>query len=80
MSPIARQVGTRYMMVYHSEADEELKDLDNLECLTMGIPNMAIDEVPKCYQCHTVDVSEWVSRLLHRMGHAIACYDAQQED
>ena len=40
----------RDMMVYRSEFDEELKDLEeNLEGLTMGIPNMNIDEVPRHY-------------------------------
>ena len=46
MSPIARREGTRDMMLYLSEVDEELGDLEEiLHCLTMGIPNMTTDEV-----------------------------------
>ena len=77
MSPIARRVGTRDMMVYHFEVEEELGDVEeNLQHLTVGIPDVAIDKVPRCYQCHTIGVSEWFSRLLHRLAQAIACYDA----
>ena len=68
-------------MVYHSEAKEELGDLEeNLQHLTVGIPDVATDKVPKCYQRHTVGVSERFSRLLCRVAQAIACYDARQED
>ena len=78
MSPIARRVGTRDMMVYHSEAEEELGDVEEkLQCLTMGIPDVATDRVPRHYQWHTMGVSEWFSSLLHRVAQAIACYDAQ---
>ena len=46
------------MILYHSKADEELGDLEeNLQHLTMGIPDMTIDEVPRYYQRHTTDVS-----------------------
>jgi hypothetical protein len=33
----------------------------NLEGLTADIPYMAIGEIPGCYQCHTVGVSESIS-------------------
>ena len=69
------------MMVYHSKAEEDLGDVEeNLQCFTVGIPDIATDRVPRCYQHHTMGVSEWFSRLLHRVAQAIACYDAQQED
>ena len=78
MSHIARRVGTRDMMVYHSEADEELIYIEeNLQHLTIGIPDMTNDEVPRNYQHHTVGVSGQFSRLLRRVAQAIACYDAQ---
>ena len=50
MLPIAMRVGTRDMMVYHSKAEEELGDLEeNLQHLTVGIPDVAIDMVPRRY-------------------------------
>ena len=46
------------MMLYCSEADEELGDLDeNLQRLSVGIPNVTTNEVPRCYECHIVGVS-----------------------
>jgi hypothetical protein len=33
----------------------------NLEGLITDIPDMAIGEIPRCYQRHTVDVSESIS-------------------
>ena len=46
------------MMLYRSEADEELKYLkEKLQRLTVGIPDMTTDEVPRCYQHHTAGVS-----------------------
>ena len=69
------------MMLYHSEVDEELKDLkENLQHLTVGIPDMTTDEVPTCYQCHTVGVSGQFSRLLRRVAQAITCYHDYHED
>ena len=45
-------------MVYHSEDEEDLRDIEeNLQHLTMGIPDMTIDEVPRRYQCHIIGVS-----------------------
>ena len=40
----------------------------NLEGLTADIPDMAIGEIPRCYQCHTVGVFESISRLLRRVA------------
>ena len=58
MSPIARKAGTKDIMVYHSKSEEDLGDLkDNLQHLTVGIPNMTTDEVPRRYQLHTTGVS-----------------------
>ena len=80
MSPVARRVGSKGMMVYHFEAKEELGDVEeNLQHLTVGISDVATDRVPRHYQRHTVGVSKWFSRLLFKVSQAIACYDAQQE-
>jgi hypothetical protein len=40
----------------------------NLEGLMTGILDMLIEEVPRCYQCHTVGVSGSLSRLLRRVA------------
>ena len=46
------------MMLYHSEDDEDIRDIEeNLHHLTMGIPDITTDEVPRHYQHHTVGVS-----------------------
>ena len=69
------------MMLYYYEADEELRDLkENLQHLTVGIPVMTTDEVPRRCQCHTVGVSGWSSRRLRRVAQAIACYHEHHED
>ena len=63
------------MMSYHSEDKEELGDLEeNLQHLTVGIPDMTTNEVPRHYQCHTTGVSGQFSRLLRRLAQANACY------
>ena len=63
------------MMVYCSEAEEELGDIEeNLQQLTMDILDMITNEVPMRYQCHTTGVSGRFSRLLCRVAQAITCY------
>ena len=69
------------MMLYSFEADEELEDLEeNLQCLTVGIPDVTTGKVPRRYQCHTAGVSGRLSRILHRVAQAIACYHEHHED
>ena len=69
------------MILYHSEVDEDLRYLEeNLQCLTMGIPDMTTDEVPRHYQCHTIGVFGQFSRLLCRVAQAIACYHEHHEE
>ena len=81
MSLIGRREGTRDMMVYHSKAKEELEYLEeNLQHLTLGIPDMTTDEVPRHYQRHTISVLGWFSSLLRRVAQAIACYHDHHED
>ena len=68
------------MMVYHSKVEEELGYVEeNLQHLTMGIPDVATDRVPRCYQRHNMGVSEQFVRIIHRVAQSIACYHAQQE-
>ena len=58
MSPISRREGTREMVAYRSKKDEELRDLEeNLQHLTVGIPDVTTDDLPRCYQRHTVGIS-----------------------
>ena len=67
-SPIERKVAFIYMVVHLSEEDEELRDIEeNMQLLTVGIPNVSIDDLPRHYQCHTVGVSGQFVRLLHRV-------------
>jgi hypothetical protein len=46
----------------------------NLEFLTADIPDMTLEEVPRCDQRHTVEVSTAMGRLLHRVARAVVCY------
>ena len=46
------------MVAYRSEVDDELGDLEeNLQRLTVGIPDVTTDDLPRHYQCHTDGVS-----------------------
>ena len=40
----------------------------NLEGLTMNIPDATVDELPRHYQCHTVGVSASIGRLLRKVA------------
>jgi hypothetical protein len=46
----------------------------NLEGLTADIPDMTLEEVPRCDQRHTVGVSAVMGRLLRRVARAVVCY------
>ena len=48
--------------------------------MTVGIPNMNTDEVPRRYQHHTTGVSGRFSGLLRKVSQAIACYHEHHED
>ena len=59
-------------MLYRSKADEEIRYIEEkLEFLTLGIPDMTTDEVPRRYQRHTAGVSGRFSRVVHRVAQAI---------
>jgi hypothetical protein len=46
----------------------------NLEELTADVPDIVIGEIPWCYQCHTMGVSESHSRLIHRIARKVVNY------
>jgi hypothetical protein len=46
----------------------------NLEGLTTDIPDMTLEEVPRCDQRQTVGVSTTMSQLLHRVAREVVCY------
>jgi hypothetical protein len=46
----------------------------NLEGLTVDIPDMTLEEIPRPDQRHTVGVSTAMGRLLHRVARAVVCY------
>ena len=46
----------------------------NLEGLTADIPDMTLEEVPRCDQHHTIGVSTSMSRLLRRVSRDVMCY------
>ena len=47
---------------------------ENLERLTLEIPNSSIDDLPMRYQRHTTGVPGRFSRLLHRVVRVVMCY------
>ena len=57
------------------KGDDELTELDeNLNGLTLDIPNASIDDLPRRYQRHTIVVSGRFSRMLWRVARDIMCY------
>jgi hypothetical protein len=46
----------------------------NLEGLTMHVPDATVDELHRHYQCHIVGVSTSISRLLCRVAWEVTCY------
>ena len=56
----------------------ETKDLEeieqNLEGLTMDIPDITVDDLPWHYQHHTIGFLTSIGRLLHRVAWAGVCY------
>jgi hypothetical protein len=54
---------------------KDLEEIEhNLEGLTMDIPDITVDELPQCYQCHMVSVSTSIGHLLHRVAWEVVCY------
>jgi hypothetical protein len=73
-SPIQRR-GERGVVVGRGVV-EDLEEIEqNLEGLTMNIPDATVDELPRHYQCHTVGVSTSIGRLLRRVAWEVVCYN-----
>ena len=69
------------MVAYPSKADEELGDLEeNLQRLTIGIPDVTTDDLPRRYQHHTAGVSGRFTKILHKVDQAITCYHERHHD
>jgi hypothetical protein len=51
---------------------EEIKH--NLKGLTMDIPDITVDDLPRCYQLHIVGVSTSIGRLLRRVAREVFFY------
>jgi hypothetical protein len=49
----------------------------NLEGLSIHVPNATVDQIPMHYQCHIVDVSASIGLLLYRVAREIDFYGKQ---
>ena len=66
-----KRVGARFV----HQGDDQLGELeDNLERLTLDIPNGDIDDLPMRYPRHTAKVLGHFSRLLRGVAQVIMCY------
>ena len=66
-----RREGARF---FHRGDDELTKLEENLDRLTLDIPDVAIDDLPRRFQRHSVVVSGHFSHLLRRVATSIMCY------
>ena len=74
-SPIERWVVVIDMVVHYSKEDDEIGDIEeNLQCLTVGIPDVSTNDLPRRYQHHTTGVSGRFARLLTRVAQEFMCY------
>ena len=70
-SPLDRRVGARFV----PQGDDITGELEeNLERLTLDIPDADIDDLPMRYQRSTEGVPGQFSRLLRRVARAVMCY------
>ena len=70
-SPLDRRAGARFV----PQGDDVTRELEeNLERLTLDIPDTSIDDLPLRYQRPTVGVLGRFSRLLCRVAWAVMCY------
>ena len=58
----------------HRGDDELTKLEENLDILTLDIPDASIDDLPRRFQRHTAGVLGCFSCLLRRVARAIMCY------
>jgi hypothetical protein len=71
-SPIQRRGEATAVVPQYAEDYQVVEQ--NLEGLTTDIPDMTLEEVPRCDQRHTVGVSTTMGRMLHRVARAVVCY------
>ena len=70
-SPLDRRAGACFV----PQGDDVMGELEeNLERLTLDIPDASIDDLPLRYQSPTAGVPSRFSRLLHRVAQVIMCY------
>ena len=70
-SPLDRRDGARFM----PQGDDIIGEVeDNLERLTLDIPDVGIDDLPTRYQRSTVGVPGRFNKLLRRVVRAVMCY------
>ena len=70
-SPLDRRDGARFV----PQGDDITRKLEeNLERLTLDIPNASIDDLPLRYQRPAAGVPGRFSRLLRRVARALMCY------
>ena len=70
-SPLDRRVEARFV----PQGDDITGELEeNLERLTLDIPDADIDDLPTRYQRSTVAVPGQFNRLLRRVARAMMCY------
>jgi hypothetical protein len=72
MSPIQRRGEAAPVARWHAEDYEAVEQ--NLEEFTVDVPDIAIGEIMRRYQRHTVGVSKSLSRLLYRVARVVVCY------
>ena len=70
-SPLDKQVGARFV----PQGDDITEKLEeNLDRLTLDIPDADIDDLTMRYQRSTAIVLGQFNRLLHRVARAVMCY------
>ena len=70
-SPLDRRARSRFV----PRGDDIIRELEeNLERLTLDIPDANIDDLPMRYQRSTMGVPGQFSRLLRRVARAVMCY------
>ena len=70
-SPLDRRVGAHFVP-QNDDVTGELEE--NLERLTLYIPDTFIDDLPLRYQRPTVGVLGWFSKLLRRVAQVVMSY------
>ena len=70
-SPLDKQAGARFV----PQGDDITGEMEeNLERLTLDIPDADIDDLPTRYQISTAGVPGRFSRLLRKVARAVMCY------